>query len=134
MALWVWARREPSRFALLYGTPVPGYDAPSETTTPAGTRVAVALLRLVENAHARGRLALVETPLPRAVRADMERLRREYGLDMPVTNLSRLLGLWASLVGLVLFDVFDQWGPDTLSDREAFLRSQVQTLAGTVGL
>ncbi len=134
VALWGWAKREPSRFALIYGTPVPGYHAPADTTTTAGTRVAVALLRLVEDAHRRGRLTPVDIRLSRPVRADMEALRREYDLSLPPTNLARLLGLWAAVVGTVLFDVFDQWGPQTLTDREDFLRTQVATLCETVGL
>ena len=42
-----WAVREPSRYALLYGSPVPGYAAPAEVTNEPGTRVIGALLTLV---------------------------------------------------------------------------------------
>src|SRR5689334_10083726 len=31
-----WALREPARYALLYGSPVPGYEAPGEQTTEPG--------------------------------------------------------------------------------------------------
>ena len=34
-----WALTYPARWALLYGSPVPGYHAPPDRTTPAGTRV-----------------------------------------------------------------------------------------------
>ncbi|GAA3157584.1 hypothetical protein GCM10020255_039160 [Rhodococcus baikonurensis] len=33
-----WAIREPARYGLLFGSPVPGYDAPGEQTTGPGTR------------------------------------------------------------------------------------------------
>ena len=39
-----WALREPSRYALLFGSPVPGYQAPAERTTGPGTRVITALI------------------------------------------------------------------------------------------
>src|SRR5689334_6455211 len=35
-ALRRWARAEPHRFALIYGTPIPGYRAPADTVAPAG--------------------------------------------------------------------------------------------------
>ena len=33
VAVRAWAVREPARYALLYGSPVPGYEAPGERTT-----------------------------------------------------------------------------------------------------
>ncbi len=133
-AMRAWGRREPSRFALLYGTPVPGYAAPAATTNEPGTRVVVVLAGILEDAHRAGVLREVEGPVPRAVRADMEAIRREYGFTMPAPALARGLGLWSAVVGAVMFDVFDHYGPSTLSDPEAFLDLQVATLAAAVGL
>src|SRR5699024_3769653 len=45
-----WALAEPARYGLLYGTPVPGYDAPGERTTGPGTRVVVTLAGIAEQA------------------------------------------------------------------------------------
>lgn len=42
-AVRTWALREPARYALLFGSPVPGYHAPAEQTTGPGTRVVVRL-------------------------------------------------------------------------------------------
>lgn len=39
-----WAVAEPARYALLYGSPVPGYRAPAERTTGPGTRVILAVV------------------------------------------------------------------------------------------
>src|SRR3954449_10494686 len=39
-----WALREPATYALLFGSPVPGYQAPAERTTGPGTRVIDALV------------------------------------------------------------------------------------------
>jgi hypothetical protein len=41
-----WALVHPERWTLLYGTPVRGYDAPAESTTGAGTRVAGRVLEV----------------------------------------------------------------------------------------
>ncbi|RYI99735.1 MAG: TetR/AcrR family transcriptional regulator, partial [Actinomycetales bacterium] len=47
-AFRTWSLREPSRFALLFGTPVPGYAAPADRTVEPGTRVPAVLIKLLE--------------------------------------------------------------------------------------
>lgn len=133
-AVRAWALRGPSRYALIYGTPVPGYSAPAERTTGAGTRVAVRLMRILDEAYAVGVLQSAAERLPRAVRQDLEAIRREYGLALPAEVLARGFALWSGLFGAVSFDVFDQYGPDTISDRAAFFDHQVGLLATLAGL
>ena len=53
-AFRAWAVAEPSRYALLYGSPVPGYAAPPEVTLEPGTRVIGTLMSLVAEGVARG--------------------------------------------------------------------------------
>ncbi|MEE1791146.1 TetR-like C-terminal domain-containing protein [Streptomyces sp. BE308] len=129
-----WAVREPSRFAMLYGTPVPGYTAPGDRTVVPGTRFALALAGLVEDAWRTGELRTVEAPLDPTVRADMERLREVLGFEMPVGNVCRAYGLWSAVIGAILFDAFGHYAADTLSDPEEFLRAHANGLADTVGL
>src|SRR3954447_11879320 len=45
-----WARANPHEYALLYGSPVPGYAAP-DTTIPSAARVTGAFLRLAQESH-----------------------------------------------------------------------------------
>jgi hypothetical protein len=64
----------------------------------------------------------------------MERLRVEFGFELPVRALAASFQLWSGLFGLVSFDVFDQWGPGTLTDRDGFFDYQVGLLGDLVGL
>lgn len=48
-----WARADPHRYGLLYGTPVPGYAAPDDTVGPA-TRTTSTLLTIVAAAQTAG--------------------------------------------------------------------------------
>lgn len=91
-ALRAWARERPHDFALLYGTPVPGYVAPPETIPLAG-RVASALLAAVP-ASAR----LADDDLDAQLAAPAE----SAGV-LPGT-LAWLLGAVAQLVGILLLD------------------------------
>ncbi|MBE1876156.1 TetR/AcrR family transcriptional regulator [Myceligenerans pegani] len=56
-ALRTWCVERPGDFALLYGTPIPGYAAPQDTVEPA-TRVIRVLVRIVGDAYAAGARAL----------------------------------------------------------------------------
>ncbi|MFD8457880.1 TetR/AcrR family transcriptional regulator [Streptomyces antimycoticus] len=47
LALRDWAKRQPDRYLLIYGTPVPGYQAPPETT-----EIAAGLMRTIVDACA----------------------------------------------------------------------------------
>ena len=53
-AIRAWSLAHPREFALIFGTPVPGYHAPPERTEEPGTRVLVLLARLGADAEAAG--------------------------------------------------------------------------------
>ena len=65
-AIRAWALAHPHEYALIYGSPVPGYAAPPDTIDPA-TRVAVALLQIVVDGVAAGEIATdaTSTSVPR---------------------------------------------------------------------
>ena len=70
-----WALAHPHEYALIYGSPVPGYHAPEETNPPA-SRVALTLVAIIHDAAAAGEL---RGPLsPRCLRhcPRVPRLRR----------------------------------------------------------
>lgn len=134
LALRAWALREPSRFALLYGTPVPGYRAPGDQTLAPGIRVIAALAAVFESAWRAGVLRPIETALPAGVAEFAEQLRRDHGIEMPAANVARAYGFWSAVVGAVLFETFGQYGADLASHRDEFLSFHVAGLAGTVGL
>ena len=58
-----WALAEPATYALLFGSPVPGYEAPAEQTTGPGTRVVGRLVEVWEDAWQAGAISLDEAPL-----------------------------------------------------------------------
>lgn len=136
-AVRTWALAEPAMYALLYGTPVPGYDAPGERTTVPGTRVAFALARIADEAWRAGALAEggpVAREVPGTLAADFGRIRDELDLALPPTYVQPTLLVWSSLFGTVTFEVFGQYGPDTLSDPPALFEAHLHQLAGLVGL
>jgi len=135
-AVRAWALREPATYALLFGSPVPGYQAPAERTTGPGTRVIGALVRVWDDAHVAGVVeAASPTPrIPRTLAADARRVRDELGLTTPDDLLLRGVLGWAALFGCVSFEVFGQYGADTFSAPDDLFEHQLELLAATTGL
>ncbi|WP_205860547.1 TetR/AcrR family transcriptional regulator [Phycicoccus sp. HDW14] len=101
MAFREWAVRDPSSYALLYGSPVPGYEAPAERTVEPGTRVVITLAGLVDEGVREGSVP-VDGPVPIAhagLSDDLVRVAAETGLGAGPDVLARALTLWAVLVG-----------------------------------
>ena len=131
-----WALREPARYGLLFGSPVPGYRAPAERTTGPGTRVIQALMSLLDGAYRAGRLAApsgqagVVPPLA----ADLERIRGEMSLAVPDILLARGALVWTSLFGAVSFEVFGQYGAGTFAAADELFAHHLAVLADLAGL
>lgn len=101
-----WARAHPSDFALLYGSPVPGYAAPDRTVGPA-TRVVGAFARLLPLASAQGIHPLHPPTLDEATAASLEpviALAGDDGLD-PRDVAAGVMG-WTVVEGTVQLELF----------------------------
>ncbi|RVW07703.1 TetR/AcrR family transcriptional regulator [Prescottella agglutinans] len=133
-AVRAWAVREPARYALLFGSPVPGYHAPAERTTGPGTRVVVAMVGIVEAAYRAGAVALPEVSVDPGLAADLDRIRGEMGLTVRDDLLARGVMAWAALFGAVNFEVFGQYGADTFADPAALFEHHLVVLDQVVGL
>ncbi len=111
-AIRKWARTNPNEYALLYGSPVPGYEAPALTVEPAA-RVALVLGRIVADAW---RLNSPEfTPVEVAgVAETMKGVLETRSLDdaMPgVPDPVRVLSLmvWSQIFGCISFELFGHY-------------------------
>lgn len=125
-----WALAHPHEYALIYGSPVPGYAAP-ETTVPPAARVGLLLIGIVRDAHRRHGVAL--TPVPAELQPEARRMAAELAPDLPPEVVTVMVASWAQLYGLVGFEVFGQFNK-VVEDREAFFRHAVTQLAHGVGL
>ncbi|AXJ08866.1 TetR/AcrR family transcriptional regulator [Arthrobacter sp. PM3] len=132
-----WALREPSRYALLFGSPVPGYRAPAERTTGPGTRVVVALMAILDGAFRAGQLSATGRPGPGAaagLAGDLVRIRDEFGLAVPDDLMARGILAWTSLFGAVSFEIFGQYGEATFTTPGELFDHHLAVLAGLAGL
>jgi hypothetical protein len=124
-AMRAWARANAYEYALIYGSPVPGYAAPEATIAPA-SRVPAVLLRLVAEGVTRGEIASdAATPMPRAIRSDFAQLRRTAAPGVPDEVLARAFGLWAQLLGIINLEMFGHLH-NVIHDYDAFFTSQMR--------
>jgi len=129
-----WALAHPHEYALVYGSPVPGYQAPEQTIGPAA-RAATVFGAIVSQACQAGAIRLPDgiPPLPGSFAADAARLRESVLASVPDEVAAAALASWAALFGLVSFELFGQF-ENVITDRAAFFAHAVATLGRMVGL
>ncbi|GAA2566759.1 TetR/AcrR family transcriptional regulator [Mycolicibacterium diernhoferi] len=127
-----WAIDQPARWALLYGSPVPGYRAPAESTVGPGTRVIAALFAAIGDGIRQGAVPDPEDAAPQPVSEDFGRIREEFDFAGGDPALLRCVLVWASLVGAISLEVFGQYGPDTLSAPGVVFDGQMRLLVQTL--
>lgn len=117
-----WALEHPSKYALVFGTPVPGFEAASEECHVQMKRGVNVLFRCMSAGIARGDLdpnAMAATVTP-ALRARLERWRAELGFDVPAVALAGCLFAWTQLHGAVSLELFGHLAPQFQPADELF--------------
>ena len=111
-----WALAHPARWALAYGTPVPGYQAPAEQTNQPGTRVMAVVIGLLSSGTLQSGAVPVPgqklSPVSAALHNELAAGAAEFGITFdPVLGVAAL-ETWSSLIGMISAEVFEQLGPD----------------------
>jgi AcrR family transcriptional regulator len=129
-AIRTWAKRNPNEYALLYGSPVPGYEAPQYTVT-AAARVALVLGSIVAEAWQ-------GTPTSRAdiANTSLRGVLEPRSLDesMPgVPARVRVLALmmWSQIFGCISFELFGHY-KGTVRSASRFFNIVVDEVANLV--
>lgn len=154
-----WSIAHPGDFALLFGSPVPGYAAPRETVVPA-TRTTLALVRVVADAVGSGMSdapgapaaagsSVTSTPgaagrpgsptAPPAAPgvagpavADGVATLRSFGITLPDEVLVRTLMAWTTVFGTISFELFGHF-VGSVSDPAAYFDQVIVRLADDLG-
>lgn len=124
-AFRVWAVQHPWDYALLYGSPVPGYVAPERTVGPA-TRVTRVLIALLVDAAGSGIARPGPDPGP-VFHAAVADVRTFAGVDLPDDLLLAGLAAWSGLVGGVTLELFGHL-ENAVSDRDAWFDALTRRL------
>jgi AcrR family transcriptional regulator len=132
-----WALAHSHEYALIYGSPVPGYQAPEETT-PLASRVTLVFVAIIHDAAAAGKLhrpfvAEMSPRISKRAAAEAARLR-EIGFNgVPDDAIIRSLAAWTQLFGAVNFEVFGRM-TDIVEDLDAVFDQTVREMSAFVGI
>jgi AcrR family transcriptional regulator len=128
LALRSWAVAEPHRWALIYGSTIPGYAAPPETIAPAG-RVVRALFAPVADADPHPAQHHIGRPLA----GQLDVTRQALGIEVSREATLGLVAAFSRLVGVLTLELNGQFvgGFEPADDLYAAL---VETEADALGL
>lgn len=136
-AVRAWAIAHPHEYALIYGSPVPGYQAPQETVGPA-SRVAIVIGRLIRDACEAGSPGMIagRSPaavLPATLAEQAARVAAEIAPGVPGGVIARGLIAWTQLFGMISFELFGQL-VGSVDPSDEFFAFAVEQMADFVGL
>ncbi|WP_145981457.1 TetR/AcrR family transcriptional regulator [Pseudonocardia sp. HH130629-09] len=127
-----WALAHPHEYALIYGSPVPGYRAQTDTV-PVAARVLQPFARALTAAHTAGTLPAAPDPDP-ALADDAAGIRAALDApDLPDGTVLAALTAWTGLFGHVSFELFGQFD-NAVEDRDALFAGTVERLGRVAGL
>lgn len=128
-----WAVAHPHEYALIFGSPVPGYAAPADTIDPAA-QIPLLLLGILGDAVLAGHApATSPASMPRVLHADLKRLRAQAAPGLSDHYLARALLAWSQLIGLISFELFGHLH-NVITDYGAHFDYQLRRVGQDLGL
>jgi AcrR family transcriptional regulator len=130
-----WAMDHQVDFQLIYGNPIPGYNAPSEITVPAVVRSFAVTIGLIEEMLQK-QLATPPPPydhIPPDVEACIRTVIQRDGY--PVSPLAMYLGMvgWGQLHGIIMLELFNHIQA-IVGDGAAYYSAQLHNLLTVMGV
>lgn len=130
-----WAIAHPHEYALIYGSPVPGYLAPKETIEPAA-RVMLLFLDVVREAAIAGAVPAVPTPAPPMaprLAAQLQSVAGQFAAEVPDDLLARTFYGFSQLLGVISLELYGHF-VGSLDPSEPFFDFSMAATADLIGL
>jgi AcrR family transcriptional regulator len=127
-----WALDHPHEYALVYGSPVPGYHAPMETIA-AATRVARVLCNII-NDFFKEHPVLIDLESEQRVGTFMEvNNLRTLMPDVPAEKLVASIDAWTQVFGFLSFELFGHY-ENSVRDFDAYFDDMTSRLGTAMGI
>jgi hypothetical protein len=124
-----WALANPHEWALIYGSPVPGYQAPRDTVGPA-VRVILLIGRIVGDAVTAGEVRPGE-PIGGKLGDELAYVAEQAVPGMPPQLVASAFAAWIHLCGAVSAELFGQLN-NTIEARREFFELQMRGAAALI--
>lgn len=148
-AVRAWAIANLNEYALIYGSPVPGYVAPADTIAPASRASNLLVSILLDAATASPATAspaAATSPATAGTASDEDRpawrvalqpVREVIPAAIPDSSIQNGLMVWSALFGVISFELFGQFHnviAENPAGRDSFFAECVRRWAGQLGL
>ncbi|MCK9878840.1 WHG domain-containing protein [Frankia sp. Ag45/Mut15] len=129
-----WALDHPDEYTLIWGPPVPGYEAPPETMV-VGARAVITLLTVLRDAYQAGSLLVrpAEPALSEGMARNVAGLAAGLLEGLPDPAIARMLTVWTQLHGMIGFEVHNHIA-GVAADPAAFFDYAAESMGIHVGL
>ncbi len=128
-----WANVHPHEYALIFGSPIPDYQAPEDTLGP-GARVPTALMGAIRHGWTIGAIdAATDEPMPDRLRDQVGVVGDELAPDLPPAVVLWVAIAWTQLFGMITFELFGQFA-GTLDPADEFFATTVGVMTDFLGL
>jgi AcrR family transcriptional regulator len=121
IAYRAWAHTYPQRYQLIFGTPIPGYDAPMMEVLPSAARSLSALVSVVEQIRVAGKLNVKTFPPVKDEYKVSFETWKKFGGDVDMLSMSVAMVIWACVHGIVSLEIANSLPPFGTSGDELYL-------------
>ena len=130
-----WALANPHEYALIYGSPVPGYQAPRTTVASAARGVLVmgGILADAQAGNHRAGAGRPEEALPAELARQVAIVAEAIAPGVDDSHLARGLIAWTQLFGMISFELFGQF-VGALEPADPFFGYAIEQMADYIGL
>jgi AcrR family transcriptional regulator len=116
-----WAHAYPQRYQLIFGTPIPGYEAPLMEVLPSAARSLSALVSVIEQLRVAGKLKVSSFPEVKDEYKFSFETWKKYGGDVDVLSMSIAMIIWSRVHGIVSLEIANNLPPFGASGDELYL-------------
>ena len=130
-----WAIARPQDFTLIYGTPIPGYEAPKEQTIPPAGNVLRQFGLVLHDVAQVGKLQVSShySDLPAGLQQAVDDLRPFLPEGAVTAAITLTLVIWSVLYGLIWAELYGHFPPGLAESGELYMM-EVAALCGRLGL
>lgn len=121
MAYRTWALTHPQRYQLIFGTPIPGYEAPMMEVLPSAARSLSALVSVVEQLRVTGKLNIKSFPEVKEEYKPEFEIWKSFGGDVDILSLSVAMIVWSRVHGIVSLEIAGNMPPFGASGNDLYL-------------
>jgi AcrR family transcriptional regulator len=122
-----WAITYPQRYQLIFGTPIPGYHAPEDTTLPAAAYALSPLIETLQDIFLAGKLPSKNFPRRTDELTSMLEAWSQFAGGQDPEVLYAALVIWSRVHGLVMLEISNQM-PAFITDPGEVFRREIETI------